>query len=343
MRFTTLDTADLHNLYNYADLNPLMKVDPSGRAATADWLGFVLAGLGLALSLIGVGAALGAASIASAAAGGWAALALPTKLALGAAVGIAVLDLGAATATAIDDIYTDIIDDTTSIAIGATSAVLGATLAIGGVRSAVRALRTHLDIREAVSVQVTHPAKRRVISEAFDIISRVHRVPSGLTHHTKMLRFVDELPAHPNARGDYTPGIHTLRLRNDAQVRTVLHEIGHYFDTVVFDDQTTKIVSDFANYDGPFSKWRFATRETVRYRAIAQYWAKNRDEDVFELLRVEELFADSYAQWVTHRASNGRDTWIDAAVAQDDLRAWEETDFEEVGRAMDDLFQPLRY
>lgn len=37
MRFTTMDVADLLNGYHYADLNPIMMVDPSGRTSQWDW------------------------------------------------------------------------------------------------------------------------------------------------------------------------------------------------------------------------------------------------------------------------------------------------------------------
>lgn len=37
MRFTTMDVADLLNGYHYADLNPIMMVDPNGRMSKVDW------------------------------------------------------------------------------------------------------------------------------------------------------------------------------------------------------------------------------------------------------------------------------------------------------------------
>jgi RHS repeat-associated protein len=53
MRFTTADTAQLHNTYAYANLNPIMNVDPSGHTALPDWANALITGLGVALSIMG--------------------------------------------------------------------------------------------------------------------------------------------------------------------------------------------------------------------------------------------------------------------------------------------------
>ncbi|KAA9105680.1 RHS repeat-associated core domain-containing protein, partial [Microbacterium rhizomatis] len=79
MRFTTQDTAQLHNTYNYADLNPVMKLDPTGR--TPDWdaimLGIngVLDGLGIALAAYSAGMVISTLLTGGAAALGWAGVA----------------------------------------------------------------------------------------------------------------------------------------------------------------------------------------------------------------------------------------------------------------------------
>lgn len=59
MRFTTMDTADMHNTFAFADLNPIMNVDPSGRAAEADG-----SKLGLVVGMAVVGLILTLASMA---------------------------------------------------------------------------------------------------------------------------------------------------------------------------------------------------------------------------------------------------------------------------------------
>ncbi|MDR5700167.1 RHS repeat domain-containing protein [Agromyces aerolatus] len=62
-RFTTLDTAELHNRYAYADANPITRVDPTGRAGLDDFGHWALAAFGIA---VGVGTAIASAVTAGA-------------------------------------------------------------------------------------------------------------------------------------------------------------------------------------------------------------------------------------------------------------------------------------
>jgi RHS repeat-associated protein len=57
-RFTTSDIAELHNLYAFADLNPIMRIDPSGRNGEWDWFSIinaVMVGVSVVLAAVGIG------------------------------------------------------------------------------------------------------------------------------------------------------------------------------------------------------------------------------------------------------------------------------------------------
>ncbi|MDR5699377.1 RHS repeat domain-containing protein [Agromyces aerolatus] len=97
-QFTTRDDADRHNRYAFADLNPIMNVDPSGRSAAPDGGHIAMLGLGLVLTLV-----IGAASITTGGTAlGWfgVAIAVGGGLASGYSVAVSIGALVAQTDTA---------------------------------------------------------------------------------------------------------------------------------------------------------------------------------------------------------------------------------------------------
>ncbi|KAA9111311.1 RHS repeat-associated core domain-containing protein [Microbacterium rhizomatis] len=121
MRFTTKDTARLHNTYNYANLNPVMMSDPTGR--TPDWDTILNGTLGGLAVLVGV------FSIAAAIYTGGAALA-----GLGAfGVFADAVSVAAATAGLVDTHIVNFMDDDLAKIVmwGETALGLGLAVAVG--------------------------------------------------------------------------------------------------------------------------------------------------------------------------------------------------------------------
>ena len=134
MRFTTHDTAPLHNAYAYADANPINRSDPSGRTAATDhWVTGLTLGVGLLSAVIGVVASILTVGVS-------AAFIIPNLI-----LGIA--DLAVATANVIAETTTLTIDTTAleyaGWAITGASALTGLATAWA---SATKAL-THISMR----------------------------------------------------------------------------------------------------------------------------------------------------------------------------------------------------
>lgn len=109
MAFTTPDHAERHNRYNFADLNPITRIDPTGQTPQIDG-GTVLAGLGIAGAVIGF--------IASIATGG----------ALGPLIGnglFGLFDVGVAIAMEVDRANPGAISEQGKLTLGGVAFVAG--------------------------------------------------------------------------------------------------------------------------------------------------------------------------------------------------------------------------
>ncbi|KAA9105621.1 RHS repeat-associated core domain-containing protein [Microbacterium rhizomatis] len=107
MRFITQDTAQLHNTYNYADLNPIMMSDPTGR--TPEWdavVNGVIAWQGLFLAAISA-----VAAISTIATGGLGALGWGGAVSLVGGLGADLYSVAIATGRVISDLAPDFVDE----------------------------------------------------------------------------------------------------------------------------------------------------------------------------------------------------------------------------------------
>lgn len=167
-RFLTKDHAERQNLYHFADANPIVKVDPSGREPQVDF-GLAMAGLAF-----GVGTVL-----ATPFTGG-------STLALFGAVATGTFEVGVAAGTAVDRYAVDILPDDWAFGLAITAAVVGF---IGAVVSLATVLGHMLATRAA----------RRIGTNLYEGVPIVHDAPPSpprpsSSPHTPRSTLFDEPP-----------------------------------------------------------------------------------------------------------------------------------------------------
>ncbi len=190
-------------------------------------------------------------------------------------------------------------------------------------------------------------AKR--IGSALEVIDSAH--DDGKLEALKILR---QAAGDPSL-GSYHTGGKMISI-NTAGPRiemTTAHEIGHWLDeqalgSVLDKSGKIKARSDLAtHWHVRLKDWRKAILESPEYAAIENDPKMNRGRQRY-LLRLEELWARSYAQWVAtvsgNRTMNDQlDTILAGEAMTESISQWSKQSFAPIKTAIDNLFKTLHW
>lgn len=226
MRFTTMDIADLHNRYNFGDLNPITNVDPSGRAPQPDQWGPVAHLIFLAMDLfcLVAGIAVGVGAIYSMVSLVRVATTTAARLALGAQMmsdGVGHVAIGG--------LVVPEVAQTISIGAGAyltTAAAAGTNFGSSAI-SAVRLWDTFVDevlpdrvserllLAESVLLMSGARLAKGVFEQTYRVVSRIGLDTTEVLGDARRVRRIRDVP---------TPGVRAVR--PDTRTPALLNEQG---------------------------------------------------------------------------------------------------------------------
>ncbi|WP_308797484.1 hypothetical protein [Agromyces silvae] len=181
---TGVDPEPRYNKYHYADLNPIMLADPTGRFPELPfWASAVIAGVGLLMAAVGLfGTGIGAYMTAAATT----ATASPTigsMLALGAVAAVFTFDAVAATLDTVHVFEPEFMDDDTAFILGAASAALGGVTMF--VSAATRAIG-RIDINKVMALGTSERSAESIVRVERRLVDRIAR------HYRKLGVELDE-------------------------------------------------------------------------------------------------------------------------------------------------------
>jgi hypothetical protein len=121
-----------------------------------------------------------------------------------------------------------------------------------------------------------------------------------------------------------------------------VHEIGHFLDMTEFGEGP-----NFGSGLNPLtSDWLLAVTSSEVYLKLSALCSLEPSFELLDLLRAEELWARTYAQYVairtgSHELLNGVHTWQSSTRSLHIPLQWEHNDFENIAEAFDALFSKL--
>jgi hypothetical protein len=215
----------------------------------------------------------------------------------------------------------------------------------GGVRALVfdrRLIRI-----EDLTVEVTDASRAGFVRRAIGAIAQTHRSPSGLDG--LLVRI--ETMRLDLGYGRFDPTGITIDRRAPERHATLVHEFGHAIDFHAIGSQT------FATESGlsVIADWRNTVEDSAGVRELRRLQALLTSSDsadarlrgyIAYLLRPTELFARTYAQWISVRSQDHMlveeiERSRRTAGPRASLVQWQEEDFVAIGIALDEIFRRL--
>lgn len=205
-----------------------------------------------------------------------------------------------------------------------------------------------------VSAAVVANGQHQVVKRTLEVIDRVHRdgvLPTIPVDSTGAYHYLGEYEFFP-----YNNSASRIALSKwgDHKEHTLAHEIGHFLD-----HQGLAPGKGFASNnpaDKRLEPWRKAMRASESVRALRKLQTGPATVDGIPvqknyldyLLDTREIWARSYAQWITQRSGDQvlADQLGDILDRQRAAKLaypsqWEPEDFEPIARAIDDLFRDI--
>jgi hypothetical protein len=207
-----------------------------------------------------------------------------------------------------------------------------------------RALVSPGDITNTLRLDVSRREAQKAVAsevkEAMDVLDGLLRLPPSRNPGGKLpISYGYDIGT---AKGRYQLSAYRERqefMRSDisladgADAGTMLHEFGHFIDGELFDRiEFTDTVTDDISH--PLRAWWEAVRASDSLRGIAN--STSLDDEFREyLLRTDEVWARSFAQWAALRS--GRANVMDKVMRGG--AQWSDSDFDAIARALDDIFR----
>jgi RHS repeat-associated protein len=280
MRFTTKDTAPLHNLYGYANSNPIMMVDPTGNTASWDTImNGVMIGVGIMLAAFSIGTAVFTAGASLTLAG----LGITADL----------FTIGVGTSLLVDELAINFIDNDTSNKLmwAETALSIGLGAAIGFGVGILQKIRIDGLVHNALfddtlrATYVLPDVDNDLINDAFSVMNKINnqhepemRLPmrqiekianKGAVAKRTLLKAAEEHSSTSSQRNILTTITDLERNRASLEQRIIMvRQDGHYVLNNTQGDKFYTMVNEYSTLNQNIYQNLQLFRKTVKDQII---------------------------------------------------------------------------